>query len=109
MPQQVSYHQSFHFVLQRPNLRLQVARLICRDARRKYRPADAACATQCHLAWDVDIWDILILTQKGQVEEDSERGGVGGENNNFGDAAIQSFGCCEKPSVVCLDPSMRID
>lgn len=28
------------------------------------------------------------------MQEDGERGGVGGENDNFGGSTVEGFGCC---------------
>lgn len=44
------------------------------------------------LAGDVDIRGVLVLAEQGQVQEDGERAGVGGEDDQLGGAAVEGFG-----------------
>ena len=39
--------------------------------------------TYSHLAGDVDVGDVLVLAEEGQVEEDGERAGIGGQDDEF--------------------------
>lgn len=84
-------HQPLNLVLQRPNLAHQVTSLVRRDRARDDRPADTASATERHLARNVHIRGILVLAQERQVQEDGEGCGVGGEDHNLADAAVEGL------------------
>jgi hypothetical protein len=51
--------------------------------------SDTAGAAKCHLRGNVDVGYVLVLTEQRQMEEDSERGGVGGKDDQLGDTAVE--------------------
>ena len=53
---------------------------------------DAAGTAQIRLLADVDIRNVFVLTKKRQVQNDLQRLGVSGEDNQVGDAAVQALG-----------------
>jgi len=56
-------HESLNFVLQTPNLPHQITRLVRRDTCRYDGSADTTCPAKRGLRGNVDIWDVLVLTQ----------------------------------------------
>lgn len=70
----------------------QVAPLVRGDARGDDGPADATGAAERRLARHVHVGDVLVLAQQGQVQHDGERLGVGREDDELGDAAVQRLG-----------------
>ena len=94
--------QTLDLVLERPDLAHEVRRLVGGDAAGDDGTGDTAGAAQLihvsecitplivrekgtysHLAGDVDVGDVLVLAEEGQVEEDGERAGVGGQDDEF--------------------------
>ena len=53
---------------------------------------DATSSTEVGLLSDVHVGHVLILAQERQVEDDFEGLGIGGEDNQIGQTAIQTFG-----------------
>ena len=106
-------HESFHLILQRPNLAHKIARLVGGDAARYDGSAHAACTTQGHLGWNVDlpissqlenspkharcgmytyIWRILVLTQQWQMQQNRKRRCIRSQDHDLADTAIQRLG-----------------
>ena len=46
------------------------------------------------LGADKDVRNVLVLAQQGQVQQNLQRLGVGGHDNELGNAAVQSLGGC---------------
>jgi hypothetical protein len=42
-----------------------------------------------YLAGDKDVRDVLVLAEEGEVENDLQRFGVGGENDELGNTPIE--------------------
>lgn len=40
----------------------------------------------------VDVRNVLVLAKKRQVKEDSQRAGIGGKDNDFGNTTVESLG-----------------
>ena len=55
-------------------------------------PSDTTSAAKGHLGGHVDVWDVLVLAQKRQVEKNGERGGVSGEDDQLADSAVEGLG-----------------
>lgn len=36
---------------------------------------------------------VLVLAEEGKVQEDSQRRGIGGEDDNLGDTTVEGLGC----------------
>jgi len=90
--------EALDLVAQGLDLASQLTGLVRVDAGRDDGTADAAGAAQHRLARDVDVGSALVLAQEGDVQQDGERLGVGGEDGDFAGAAVQRFGHCG-PSV----------
>ena len=85
-------HEPLDLVLQAPDLVHQVAGLVGGDAGSDDGSADAAGSAQGGLGGDVDVGDVLVLAEQRQVQEDGEGRGVGGEDDDLGDAAVERLG-----------------
>ena len=51
-----------------------------------------ASSAEIGLLSDINIWDVLILAEEWQVEDDLEWLGVSGENNKVSASSVQGFG-----------------
>jgi hypothetical protein len=91
--------EALDLVLEGADLAHEVGSLVGRDASSDDGPGDTAGATESHLGGDVDVGDILVLAEKRQVEEDGERGGVGGEDNQLADTTVESLGGLRKVNI----------
>ena len=85
-------HKSFHSVLQLSNLWHQIAALVCRDASCDNSSAHTTCSAECSLARDIDVGNILVFGEKGQMQEDGKRRGVGCEDDNLGCTSVEGLG-----------------
>ena len=50
-----------------------------------------ASSAEIGLLSDINIWDVLILTEEWQVEDDLEWLGVSSEHNKIGASSVQSL------------------
>lgn len=87
-------HETLDAVLQLSDLRHQIARFVGGDGSRNDGARDTAGATKSSLAGNIDVRDVLVLSQKRQMEEDGERRGVGGEHNDLRGTAVEGLGRC---------------
>jgi hypothetical protein len=87
-----SNHEPLDLILQRPDLIRKITHLIGRNTRRNNCTAHATSSSKSCFARYVDIWDVFIFAQQWKVEQDGERSGVGSQNDNLGDAAIEGLG-----------------
>ena len=87
-------HESLNLVLDGPDLAHQITSLVGSDTGRDHRTRHTSGPTQGKLAGDVDVGDVLVLSQERQVEQDGERGGVRGQDDNLSGSTIQSLGRC---------------
>ena len=62
------------------------------DGGRDHGPRHAARSAQSLLGLDEDVGHVLVLAQEGDVEEDLQRLGVGGHDDELGDAAVEGLG-----------------
>lgn len=79
-------------VLQGTDLPLQLGRLVGGDGRRDDSAGNTTGTPKGNLGGDKDVGDVLVFAEEWKVEEDLEGGGVGGENNEFGNTAVERFG-----------------
>lgn len=63
-------------VLEGADLAHEVRGLVGGDAASDDSARDTAGAAESHLRGNVDVGDVLVLAEKGKVEEDGERAGV---------------------------------
>jgi hypothetical protein len=85
--------ETLNLVLEGADLAHQVGGFVGGDRRRDDRTSNTTGAAKCHLAGHVNVRNVLVLAKQRQVEEDGERGGVGSENDQLADSAIQGLGC----------------
>lgn len=85
-------HQSLDLVLERADLVHEIRRLVGGDAGRDDSARDTAGAAERSLRGDVDVWHVLVLAEEGEMEEDGERGRVGGEDDDLGDTTVERLG-----------------
>lgn len=85
-------HESLDLVLEAADLVHQVAGLVGGDAGGDDGTADATGTAQGSLGGHVDVGHVLVLAQQRQVQQDGERGGVGGQDDDLGDTAVQRLG-----------------
>lgn len=71
------------------DLARELTALVTGDASGDDRAADTAGAAEVHLAAHVDVGDVLVFRQEWDVEDNRERLGVGGEDNELGYTAVQ--------------------
>merc|ERR1712083_138029 len=74
------------------NLRLDLRSLILGYTGGHNRSADATGTAKSLLRLDKDVGNILVFTQKWDVEKDFQGLGIGSQNDKFGLAAVQSLG-----------------
>jgi len=84
--------QSLNLVLDNPDLGLQLTRLVGSDTGADNGPAHTACSAQGDLAGYEDVGDVLVLTEKWEVEENLEGLGVGGEDDELGGPTVEGLG-----------------
>lgn len=93
-------HESLNLVLDGPDLAHEVTSLVGGDASRDHGAGHTSRTTQRKLAGHVDVGHVLVLSQEGQMEQDGERGGVGGQDDDFSGSAVQSLGRWERESSI---------
>lgn len=85
-------HESLDLVLEGADLVHEIRGLVGGDGGGDDGAGDTAGAAESGLGWNVDIWDVLVLAEEWEVEEDGQWGGVGGEDDNLGDTTVKSLG-----------------
>lgn len=81
--------ETLDLVLECADLAHQVGSLIGGDRRGNDGTGDTAGTAECHLGGDVNVRNVLVLAEKGKVEKDGEWAGVGSEDDDLGDTAVQ--------------------
>lgn len=81
-----------NLVLQGPNLSLQLRRLIGGDRGRDDSAGNTAGTPKGDLRGDKNVGDVLVFAEEREMEEDLEGGGVGGENDEFGNTPVERLG-----------------
>lgn len=81
----------------------KLAALVGVDGRGDDGAADAEGAAEGHLGGHVDVGGALVLAEQGEVQEDAQRGRVGGQDGNLADAAVEGLGDCLPAAVSSLD------
>lgn len=85
-------HQALNLVLQVADGGSQVGSLVGGDAAGDDGAGNTGSTAESHLAGDVDVGDVLVLAQQGQVQNDGQGGGIGGQNDDLGGSAVQGLG-----------------
>lgn len=61
------------------------------DACCYYISAYSTCSSEVGLLADVHVWDVLVLAEEWQVQNDFEWLGIGGQNDQIGNTSVQAF------------------
>lgn len=75
-----------------PDLAHQVTGLVGSDGGSNDGSRDSASPSKRHLRRHIDVGNVLVLAEKGEMEQDGKRGGVGGKDNQLGDTAVEGLG-----------------
>lgn len=70
----------------------QLTGLVAGDASGDDGAADTTGASKVHLAADVDVGNVLVLAKEGDVQQNSQRVGIGGEDDELGDTTVEGLG-----------------
>jgi hypothetical protein len=70
----------------------KLAGVVAGDAGSDDSTADTAGAAEVHLAADVDVGDVLVLAEKREVEENSERLSVSSEDDKLRNTTVKGLG-----------------
>lgn len=84
--------QSLNLVLQSADLAHQVGGLVGGDGGSNNGAGDTTSTAKGDLRGDVDVGSVLVLGQERNVQEDGQRGGVGGKDNDLSGSSVQSLG-----------------
>lgn len=84
--------QTLHLVLESLDGAGQIACLVGGDAGSDHSTANTAGAAQGNLAGHEHVRRVLVLTQEGNVQQNSQGVGVGGEDGNLAGVAIEGLG-----------------
>lgn len=52
---------------------------------------NTSSTTQSNLAGNENVWDVLVLGEQRQVQQDSQRSSVGSEDNHLGYTSVQGL------------------
>ena len=74
------------------NLGLEVRALVRGDGGSDDRAGDTASAAKSSLGGDEDVGDVLVLAEKRQVEQNLNRLGVSGHDDELGNTTVKSLG-----------------
>lgn len=85
-------HKPLHFILDSPNLRREITSLVRGYARRDDRTRDTASTPERHFTGHEHVARIFVFTEERQMQEDSQGGSVGGQNDDLGGSAVEGFG-----------------
>ena len=83
--------EALDLVLEGADLAHEVGSLVGGDASSDNGSGDTASATESHLRGNVDVGHVLVLAEKRQVEEDSERGGVGRKDDQLANTTVEGL------------------
>jgi len=89
-------HESLDLILKSSDLVHQIGSLVGGDTGTDDSTGNTTSTTQSSLAWNVNVWDVLVFAKEWKVEKNGERGSVGSEDDDLTDTTVQ--GLC---SFVC--------
>lgn len=82
----------FDFSLDGVDLGLELGAVLLGDRGRDHRSGDSASTSESLLRSDENVRDVLVFAEKWQMEQNLERLGVGGHDNELGDASVERLG-----------------
>jgi hypothetical protein len=86
-------HQPLNLDLDRADLSGKITSLVGGNASGNNGARNTSSTAQGKLAGHVDVWDVLVFAEEGEVQNDGEGSRVGGEDNELGGSAVEGFGC----------------
>ncbi|GIX61229.1 universal stress protein [Babesia caballi] len=89
-----SNQKALNVVLRLDDLLVQGRALATDDGARDHRPRYSAGAPERNLALYENVGDVLVLADKGKVEDDLEGLGIGRQNDDLGESAVERLGSC---------------
>lgn len=84
--------EPLNLVLEGADLAHEVGGLVGGDRAGDDSASDTAGAAKGHLGGNVDVGNVLVFAEEGQVKENSQRAGVGGQDDDLGDTAVEGLG-----------------
>lgn len=84
--------ETLNLVLEGADLAHEVGGLVRGDAAGNDSASDTAGAAESHLRGDVDVGDVLVLAEKGKVEQNGEGAGVSSKDDDLADTAVEGLG-----------------
>ena len=84
-------HKSLNLVLQASDLVHKITCLVGGDAGSDDCAGYTTSATKSRLARYIDVGNIFVLAQEGEVEEDRKRCRIGGEDDDLGDTSVEGL------------------
>lgn len=84
--------KSLDLVLEGADLVHEIGGLVGGDGGGDDGAGDTAGTSESGLGWNVDVWDVLILAEEWEVEENLKGIGVGGEDDDLRDSAVEGLG-----------------
>ena len=79
-------------ILELLNLGLELGTLLGDDGASNHRAGDTAGAAKSGLGLDENVGNVFVLAQQGQMQQDFKGLGVGSQDDDFGDTAIEGLG-----------------
>lgn len=81
------------------NLSVQLPGLVCRDASRDNRSTDTTGSTKRSLGGHEDVRNVLVFTEKRQVEDNFDRFDIGRHDDEFANSSIECL--CRFVGTAC--------
>lgn len=85
-------HQTLDSSLDGADLVGQLGGLVGGDRASNHGARDTGGTAQSHLAGNVDVGNVLVLSEEGQVQDNSQGRGIGGEDDDLGGTTVQGLG-----------------
>ena len=89
LPGTLHTNTTTHFNSQ--DLRVELSGLVGRDRRGDDGSGHTASTAQSRLGGDKDVWDVLVLTEERQVEDDLDGLDIGGHDDELADTSVEGL------------------
>lgn len=83
--------QLFYLISKVDDLRLEFTALICGHGASNHRSTHSTRPPQGNLARNKDVWDILVLTQQWQMQQDLQRLCICRHDDELGDSSVEGL------------------
>ena len=85
-------HESLDLILQASYLVHEVRCFVGGNTGTDDSPGNTAGTSEGGLAWNIDVWNVLVLAQEWKMEENGERSSVCGEDDDLADTTVEGLG-----------------